>query len=184
MDTPVSCGASWSMIGMPDGLGDARVVRHERVGTGFDEVRRQHHQGVGAERRGAAGAVDGRLLAGTIRGGDDRHAAVDAADGGGDDRIALGFGELVPLAGDGDAGDAAGSLGQHPVDLALEALQIERPVVGKRGDQDRDAAVKSSRVAHLANSRQAVSSLAATSGRAPSRRSQPGEKRGRKFVTW
>jgi hypothetical protein len=122
-------------------LSNARVVRDQRVRTGFDEVRREDHQGVGAERGGATSAVDGRLLAGTVGGGDDRRAATDAADGGGDHGVALAFGELIALAGDGDAGDAAGSLGQRPLDLALETDQIERPVVGERGHQDRDAAV-------------------------------------------
>ena len=71
----------------------------------------------------------------------DRHPALDVANGSANHRIALGFRQFVPLAGDGDAGDAAGALGQGPIDLALEALEIERSIVGKRSDQDRDTAV-------------------------------------------
>ena len=58
-----------------------------------------------------------------------------------DDGVSLLLGQLVAFAGDGQAGHSSSTLGNEPVDLALEAFEVEGAIVRERRDENRDAAL-------------------------------------------
>ncbi len=119
-----------------DRLGHREVVTLERGIVGPRQLRRRHHHGARAQFLGAAAVGDAAVGAGVGGADANRKAAARRLHRSGNDAVALAFGQLVGLAEHAEDGHAVHALVAREHGEPLQAVDVERTIVGERSGSD------------------------------------------------